>query len=152
MRRQSPLPLPPPILGFLLLAASLLLRKLMPKISIKLPWYRQMGSLLLVFGAGLSASGLSAFVDKKTSFRPGEQPSAMVTTGPYVFTRNPMYFGFALFLTGWFFLSRSIYLLLAPVLFTLIIDRVLLPFEEQLLEDTFGDAYRKYCQKVRRWI
>ncbi|MBV9671838.1 MAG: isoprenylcysteine carboxylmethyltransferase family protein, partial [Verrucomicrobia bacterium] len=125
---------------------------LAPKIILKLPWYRQIGSLLLLFGIGVSASGLKAFADKKTSFRPGDQPRAMVTTGPYRFTRNPMYLGIAAFLTGIFFLSRSIYLLLPPVLFTLIIDRVLLPFEEQLLGDTFGESYRKYAQKVRRWI
>lgn len=63
-----------------------------------------------------------------------------------------MYLGSVLFLTGCFFLSRSVFVLLPPVLFWFIIDRVLLPFEEQLLEDTFGDPYRNYRQKVRRWV
>jgi protein-S-isoprenylcysteine O-methyltransferase Ste14 len=78
--------------------------------------------------------------------------SALVVSGPYRFTRNPMYVGLAvltvavaLFLDTWWPV-----LLLVPVLFT--IQRFVIAREEKYLQRRFGAEYTAYAQRVRRWV
>ena len=63
-----------------------------------------------------------------------------------------MYLGTVIFLLGLFFRTRSSYFLFPTVLFFGLIHFVLIPFEEKLMHQTFGDSYDDYRLKVRRWI
>ncbi len=78
--------------------------------------------------------------------------TALVTTGPYRFSRNPIYLALTLVYLGLALAFGSWWpvVLLAPVLIVMrfgVIGR-----EERYLEGKFGDAYRTYCASVRRWI
>ena len=63
-----------------------------------------------------------------------------------------MYLGLSLFSIGWFFAVQSIWFVVPPILFFLLINFRLIPFEEQLLSERFGAEYDRYRQRVRRWL
>ena len=63
-----------------------------------------------------------------------------------------MYLGLLLFLVSGFFFTQSLYFLASPVVFFLVINFWQIPFEEKLLVERFGEAYRSYCGRVRRWL
>jgi len=76
----------------------------------------------------------------------------LVIWGPYRFTRNPMYVGMATLYVGGTLLLNDLWpLALLPVVITLVQRRVIAK-EEAYLERTFGDVYRAYKARVRRWI
>jgi len=78
--------------------------------------------------------------------------AALVAYGPYAFTRNPMYVGMVTITLGVALLVGAPLLFAAPVLLFLLDNFVIIPFEEAKMERQFGDAYRAYKGKVRRWI
>jgi hypothetical protein len=107
---------------------------------------KRIGALLLLIGFGISFSAWLIFLRRKTPLRPGQPPSSFVQSGPYRFTRNPMYLGMLIFLFGLFFAVRSWYFLIPPALFFVLINSILIPFEEELMHRTFGDPYDNYCR------
>jgi protein-S-isoprenylcysteine O-methyltransferase Ste14 len=152
VNQRSPLVLPPPILALVLILAARLLTWFLPMPLIVFPFHKQIGALLLLVGFAIGFSAWSIFVQRKTPLRPGPPPRSFVESGPYQFTRNPMYLGTVIFLLGLFFRTRSWYFLFPTVLFFGLIHFVLIPFEEKLMHQTFGDSYDDYRRKVRRWI
>lgn len=94
----------------------------------------------------------SSFLRARTTVVPTGQPSALVCDGPYRHTRNPMYLGVALLLTGIAFYIGSPVYLLAPCGFFLAVQRLFVPFEERRLEETFGDDYRRLLRETPRWL
>jgi protein-S-isoprenylcysteine O-methyltransferase Ste14 len=107
---------------------------------------------LIIVWAALAASSIGLFRRSRTSMIPIRPASTLVTSGPYRFTRNPMYVGLAaltaavaLFMRTWWPI-----LLLIPVLLT-VQQFVILP-EERYLRRRFGTAYESYAQRVRRWL
>ena len=93
-----------------------------------------------------------AFRRARTSPIPVKPTTAIVETGPYRFTRNPMYVGLTLLYLGLTLWVGSLWpLLLLPVaLFAL--QRFVIAREERYLEAKFGDQYLRYKARVRRWI
>jgi protein-S-isoprenylcysteine O-methyltransferase Ste14 len=135
-----------------LIVAAGVLATFLPIASISIPIHLAIGILFVALGIGISGAGFATFKRFGTPVRPGAEPAHFVTTGPYRITRNPMYLGLLLFLIGWFFVSESPYFLIPPVLFFLTINFLLIPFEERLLVDRFGEVYEAYRKRVRRWI
>lgn len=114
------------------------------------PW--NLAGLALVFaGLALGAVATVRFRAKDTTFHPWKEPNALVTEGPYRWSRNPMYAGLALATLGLALLVGSAMMLLAPALFVLAMDCWVIPWEERTLEAAFGEAYRAYRARVRRW-
>jgi len=144
--------MPPPILVLILLLVSACLMALIPLNPISIPASGAVGLFLLLIGIASGFSGISAFRKAGTSLRPGDQPAHFVTQGPFRVTRNPMYLGFVLLLIGVFFLTRSAFFLIPPVIFFLLMNFVLIPFEENLMTEHFGQPYRDYQKRVRRWL
>ncbi len=87
-----------------------------------------------------------------TTIRPGEISSALVLEGPYRITRNPMYVGMTFALIGLAILLGSLSPWLVIPLFVVAIDRNIVPVEEALLGQAFGERYAEYCRRVRRWL
>jgi protein-S-isoprenylcysteine O-methyltransferase Ste14 len=108
----------------------------------------------LVSLAGAVAIGLALNLFRRAGTRPEPwQPSCtIVETGLYRFTRNPMYLGMALFYAGVAVMLDSIVslLLLIPLLF--VIQSGVIRREEVYLEQKFGEPYRRYKRRVRRWL
>ena len=78
--------------------------------------------------------------------------TTIVETGPYRFTRNPIYLGMLLGLIGLAIAFNSLWLLLTLVPFALVIRYGVVTREEAYLERKFGDVYRRYRARVRRWL
>jgi protein-S-isoprenylcysteine O-methyltransferase Ste14 len=116
-------------------------------------WIRWVGAAV-AGGAWLALDGLAmvSFQRAGTSMVPMKPASALVTSGPYRFTRNPMYVGMACLYAA-FALGFGVVwaLALLPVVL-LIVDRVVIAREEPYLERKFGQPYRDYKSRVRRWI
>ena len=109
---------------------------------------------LALSGIGFDLAGLMAFIRAKTTINPLKPAAtaALVTTGLYRVTRNPMYLGMLLVLFGWaVFLSNLGALLIAP-LFALYITRFQIIPEERVLAEKFGAAFMAYQSQVRRWL
>jgi protein-S-isoprenylcysteine O-methyltransferase Ste14 len=82
---------------------------------------------------------------------PFDPPRRLVVAGPYRLVRNPMYIGAALALAGAALFYESWALLAYCVAFTLVMHLFVVVYEEPALRATFGDAYVRYCEQVRRW-
>ncbi|MEZ5645103.1 MAG: isoprenylcysteine carboxylmethyltransferase family protein [Burkholderiaceae bacterium] len=122
------------------------------------PWMAGLQLALVggMVGLGLlfDMSGLLAFVRRRTTVNPlrPERATALVTDGIYRFTRNPMYVGMCCVLLAWALYLWSPQALLGPAVFVAWITRFQIVPEERVLEQVFGDEFRAYRARVRRWI
>jgi protein-S-isoprenylcysteine O-methyltransferase Ste14 len=113
---------------------------------------RLVGWGLVVLALLVAASAALLMFRAGTTPNPHRPTTALVAHGPYRFTRNPMYLGLALLYLGLALLVNSAWpLALFPVAIMLV-DRWVIAREEAYLERVFGDAYRAYQARVRRWL
>jgi protein-S-isoprenylcysteine O-methyltransferase Ste14 len=87
-----------------------------------------------------------------TSVRGSKRSTAIVRTGPYRFSRNPIYLSFILLVLGLLFWLNNLWLLGTLVPAVAFIAAVVIPREEQFLERNFRDQYLSYKASVRRWL
>lgn len=124
--------------------------------SIQLPAivrYQPAGILLIVAGLTLSMWARVTFKQNSAEIYPwAEAHSALVTSGPFRFSRNPMYLGIWVIGVGAALVAGTWLMWLVPVSLFVLDNFVIIPFEERSMERTFGDAYRAYRANVRRWI
>ena len=138
------------VLGTLLL--SIVLNLIWPLHFPRLMWMKVAGGLLFILGGFLLAWGRRTMVRAGTNVPPHKPTLAIVTEGPFRFTRNPLYVGGTAAYIGLalgFNLAWAL-ILLVPMLFLLswgIIRR-----EERYLEKKFGETYLAYKARVRRWL
>jgi protein-S-isoprenylcysteine O-methyltransferase Ste14 len=111
-----------------------------------------LGLILLLLGYSMCAWGMKTFGKAGTNIRPDKPSLAIVTNGPFRYTRNPMYLGFLFGLAGMSLLASAPLMLLMLVPFWYILDRYVIVPEENYLSQKFGDTYLEYKAKVRRWI
>lgn len=144
--------IPPPLLYVLPLLLVWLLQALIPLPLMPAGIVRIVAGLLLAAGLILCVWSIGLFRRSKTSLAPVKPSAALVLSGPYQFTRNPIYLGFlCIYLAAGFWLSPIWALLLAPVV-VVVVQRMAIEKEERYLERQFGEAYREYKARVRRWI
>ncbi len=110
------------------------------------------GSCIAATGAWLPLWAFTHFRKADTAIAPFAKPSALVTTGPYRITRNPMYAGILLALLGFAIAINSLSAMLTALLFPLAISFLVIPWEEAKLYDIFGDDYLAYKKKTPRWM
>jgi protein-S-isoprenylcysteine O-methyltransferase Ste14 len=142
----------PPLLYGLALLIGIALHAIAPLGSLP-PWRsRVAGLVLLGLGAGLARWGERTMRRAGTNVSPAEPALALVDAGPFRFTRNPLYLGVTLMYVGVALLMPAVWplVLLVPVLVVMQWGVVLR--EERYLERKFGDAYRSYRGRVRRWL
>lgn len=148
---RAGLPIPPPILALLCLAGGLILHSFAggPQTIFA---HHILGLVLVAGGVGLSFYAAALFQAHRTTKNPQGEATTFVVEMPYTFTRNPMYLGMTLVLFGFAVFFGSIAMLLAPIVFVVLIDRTVIPLEEQNMERLFGAQYTDYLTRVRRWL
>ena len=113
---------------------------------------RILGVVLMVLGIGLALSAVALFARARTTIIPHGRAAALVTRGPYRFTRNPMYVA----LTAEYLGIAAVVGVLGPIvtlpLALLVIGIAVIPHEERGLTGVFGAEYTAYCARVRRWL
>jgi len=144
---------PPPLVGLLVGALMAGLAQFGPALALPDNVRHGLTALLIVLGIGFDVTGLLAFRKARTTVNPLKpgKASTMVTGGVYRLTRNPMYVGMLLFLLGWAVHLSALWAFAGLPLFVLYIGRFQIEPEERALEALFGDDYRRYAQRVRRW-
>ena len=114
--------------------------------------YSLLGISLIIFGAGLNVWADSLFKKHRTTVKPHESPTALVTSGAFHLSRHPMYLGMFGILLGAATLLGSVVTFVFPILFAILMDAIFIPLEERNLEEIFSERYLDYRKKVRRWI
>lgn len=122
-------------------------------LEISLPTRSVAALAIAALGVAFSAAGLVQFRRFKTTVNPTkpETASALVSSGVFNVTRNPMYVGLALVLVAWAAFLASPWTLMGPLAFGLYIDRFQIAPEERALSKLFGVEYSTYKARVRRW-
>ncbi|MBI3661225.1 isoprenylcysteine carboxylmethyltransferase family protein [Candidatus Acetothermia bacterium] len=114
--------------------------------------WRLLGVLLIGFGIFLALWAERTMHSSGTTPNPYKPTTAIVTAGPYRFTRNPMYLSMALCYLGVTFLMNALWPLLLLPITLFIVNYGVIAREERYLAKKFGDAYVHYKSRVRRWI
>ena len=114
--------------------------------------HQLLGAIVFVTGGMIMFWAFSLFKRHRTSVRPTQRPQSIVLSGPFEFTRNPMYLGITLMLTGIACWVGSLVMFIAPGAFFITINSLYVPYEEKLMARIFGEKYLSYKQTVRRWL
>lgn len=110
------------------------------------------GSILLVLAGALFAAALLEFSRARTTVVPRQNPSALITSGIFRLSRNPIYLADLLVLAGLSLIwGKFLGLLLVPALGWWLQRRFILP-EEVTLETRFPEDFAAYSRNTRRWI
>ena len=116
------------------------------------PPYTYLGLLLVGFGTILNLWTDSLFKKGRTTVKPQEMPSKLVVSGPFRISRHPMYLGMAAILLGEAVFLGSFATFAFPLIFAILMEVLFISTEEENPEEAFGEEYRDYKRKVRRWI
>ena len=146
--------IPPPVIGALVAAAMWSVSAVGPQFPIASgPKYAAV-AILAVAGVAFDLLGLLAFRAFRTTVNPlkPERASAMVTSGVYRVSRNPMYVGMVLLLLAWAVNLSALLPFAGPPIFVLYITRFQIRSEERVLKGIFGEEYSAYAARVRRWL
>jgi protein-S-isoprenylcysteine O-methyltransferase Ste14 len=143
--------IPSPIWLIALIIAALALDALLGAPAVA--QYRPAGGVLILAGTGLCAWAFITFRRLRAQIKPhSEVHATLVASGPFSLSRNPMYLGNLVIGIGAALVSGTLLMWLVPIVVFLLDELVIIPFEERSVERTFGDAFRAYKARVRRWI
>ena len=143
----------PPLAWGLAVIAGLALNWLVPLpfLPVDLPagW---LGAMVFVLAVALFAWAIVTMTRVGSNVPTNRPTTTIVEAGPYRFTRNPIYLGVFLGLIGLAIAFDNLWLLLMLVPFALVVRYGVVAREEAYLERKFGDVYRGYRSRVRRWL
>jgi protein-S-isoprenylcysteine O-methyltransferase Ste14 len=143
----------PPLAWALAVIAGLVLDWLAPLPFLPEDWPAGLvGAVVFVLALVLAIWAIDTMTRAGTNVPTNRPTTAIVESGPYRFTRNPIYMGMFGGLIGLGIAFDNPWLLLLMALFALVIRYGVVAREEAYLERTFGDAYREYRRRVRRWL
>jgi protein-S-isoprenylcysteine O-methyltransferase Ste14 len=152
-KQGGPLPglLRPPIifLAAILLGIVLNLVWPLPFRQASLVW---LGPLIILCAVALFLRSLREFRAAGTSVRGSQRSTTIVRTGPYRYSRNPIYLSFILLVLGLAVWLNTLWLLVTLVPAVGFIAAIVIPREERFLERNFQDQYLSYKAAVRRWL
>ena len=110
------------------------------------------GLFLIGFGFLLAFNSISEFLKAKTGVVPFSESTTLITEGFYKYTRNPMYVGMNSFLLGLLIILNNPLNFIFLIVFFFIVRNMFVIKEEVQMEETFGEEYLIYKDKVRRWL
>jgi protein-S-isoprenylcysteine O-methyltransferase Ste14 len=114
--------------------------------------YNLLGLLIVGFGMYLAFQSMRLLISHNTTVEAGGNPSSLVTQCPYSYSRNPIYLGLLLIALGTATILSSFSAFIAPIIFFVMVNTVIIPFEENRLQKNFGIEYERYKASVRRWL
>ena len=148
------LKIPPPVIACVMAALMYVSQLLLGTLELELANKLTISLSIAAAALLLDFFALWRFVQAKTTVNPikADKVSALVTTGVYRFSRNPMYVGNALFLLAWMVYLANPLNALFIVAYVMYTTKFQIIPEERILTEHFGDEYRSFCQQVRRWL
>lgn len=148
------LKIPPPVYALSIGLLMWLLNKYIPVTHfIESPW-NKIGIAVIVVAGSFDLWSLFLFLKKRTTPNPmkPENTTGLVVNGLYKYSRNPMYVGLLIILTGYAIWLGSLTPFLVLPLFYWAITEMQIKPEERVLTDKFGEDYQTYKNSVRRWL
>lgn len=153
--RPNRIPWPPLILA-ITVAVGYLLHKMVPLSELNgffdTPHVRLIGNGLFYGGLALDAASMLTMFWARTNILPHRAAGKLVTTGPFAFTRNPIYVGNTLLMIGLALAWANSWLLALSLFAGLAVDRLAIRREERHLLAVFGGTYQHYMDSVPRWV
>ncbi|MEW5057474.1 MAG: isoprenylcysteine carboxylmethyltransferase family protein [Bermanella sp.] len=149
------LKIPPPVAALVMAGLMYVSKGLYQDVfGFELEYKWLMAAMISVLALLLDFAALWVFVRAKTTVNPikASNVSALVTSGIYRYSRNPMYVGNFLFLFAWLIFLSSALNAIFLVFYVLYTNKFQITPEERILRERFGDDYRAFCLRVRRWV
>jgi protein-S-isoprenylcysteine O-methyltransferase Ste14 len=145
---------PPPLIyvGFLALGALLEALWPLPFPALSAAARYGLGGACALLGVGLAVTGARRFSAAGTNIPPTLPTTTLVVDGPYRWTRNPLYLAMALIYIGIAIAAGSLWTLGLLVPLLVVINQGVISREEHYLERKFGEPFRAYKARVRRWL
>ena len=146
--------IPPPIIALCIAILIWLVARSSFALPLAHPGFRTVGIALIIVGVSIDLISVLAFFRARTTVNP-LNPSAssyIVRSGLYRVSRNPMYLGMLVSLSGWVLWVNSFTAFLLLPLFVFYITRFQIVPEERILLEKFGDDFAQYMREVRRWL
>lgn len=145
--------IPPPVWTLLYLGLAYAAETLLGPTTVPFLAHRLAGYGLMTAGAAFAGAGALSFRRAGTEVVPAaEKNTALVISGPYRISRNPMYLGILLVTAGVTLLAGALIFVLVPIIVFASNNAITIPYEEAKMERQFGEAYRAYKGRVRRWL
>lgn len=142
----------PPRIAFVMLALAVALHWVWPHadtVVFAAPWA---GATFLLAGFATMMWAWWLFRRHAVAICPTAPTERLLTRQIYALTRNPMYLGMIAMMLGVAFCFGTLPFYMAALAYFVFIDRVFCQYEEEKLEAAFGDEYRQYRTRVRRWL
>jgi protein-S-isoprenylcysteine O-methyltransferase Ste14 len=145
-------PAAPPLIYLAFFLPAYFLHMVLPLPILSMGWSLIPAVLFTLGGVVIFSGAALAFRRAGTPLSVFKPAKKLLTTGPYLRTRNPIYLSFAWIYLGFAFWTASLwpFLFLIPLVIT--INRLVIAREEAHLEARFGQDYRDYKARVRRWM
>lgn len=146
--------IPPPVVVVIIAAIMWWLASVLAAGEFKTKFQPLLAVVFMSAGIGMMLVAAFSFYKAKTTINPLDPSKAshLITTGMFAFSRNPIYLADLLVLIAWAIWLGNIFNIALLVLFVGYIHRFQIAPEERALGTLFGDVYREYCSRVRRWI
>jgi len=116
------------------------------------PSFQSVGWVIIGLAIVLMVYSVITHVKSKTTLMPGEVPTTLITSGLFKYSRNPIYLLDVAAALGAAITLGSITAFVAPLICFLVLNFMIIPFEEKNLHERFGKTYEDYRKSVRRWI
>jgi protein-S-isoprenylcysteine O-methyltransferase Ste14 len=146
--RPNSIPWPPMLLAGALLGTAVLERAAPTSLGVP----AALGWLLVVAALALDVSAMTTMARAQTNILPNRPATSLVTTGPFAWSRNPIYVGNVLLILGLGIAFDSSWSFAAALADALLTHRLAVVREERHLEAKFGSAWRRYAARVPRWV
>jgi protein-S-isoprenylcysteine O-methyltransferase Ste14 len=142
----------PPVWFLLSVITMIGLDRFFPVRELFNPSIKYIGILPIILGISIVLYCAYIFRQKGTTIKPFEESTSLLTDGLFRYSRNPIYSSMVVALLGiWLVLGSLTPLMVIPI-FLWLIQEKFIKQEELMLEDKFGQEYKSYQNKVRRWI
>ena len=131
---------------------AVLLHVLVPGTRVLAAPWNLLGVVPVALGVVVAGAAVVSLKRHGTTVKPLRKPKALVATGVFRLSRNPVYLGFVLVLLGAVALLGSLTPWLIVPAFAVFTDALFVRFEERRLEEVFGESWAEYKSRVRRWL
>lgn len=143
----------PDLTLFSTIIGTLLLGKLFSEpLLFPVPMNSILGTILIIGGIGLSVAILAFIIRHEGSTDVVKTSERLIVSKYFSISRNPLYLAEFIVVIGVAILAGSLIAFVGPLIYILVLNFAVIPYEEKRLELAFGKAYLRYKQSVRRWI
>jgi len=152
--RHLELKIPPPVLALVFGSAMYACARAAAVLALQIPGRTVLAAALAAAGIAVDLAAAVSFLRARTTINPMKPGStrALVTSGVYRLSRNPMYVGLTLVMFAWGVHLASALALALAAGFVPCLKRLQILPEERILREKFGSGYDEYARRVRRWI